>query len=164
MWIVGHRRHWDWNVPDQALSYGFLDQRFAQMQKDVWTMGKIFNNFALFAIFVACLGLFALSAFMVEQRKKEISIRIVLGLPFRSIYKLSTWDFMKLILISTAIAIPIGWYLMNRWLEDFAYKIDIGWEAFLGSGGIALLIALHTISYQAIGAAFIQSLKILLTG
>ncbi|WP_276391459.1 ABC transporter permease [Eudoraea chungangensis] len=77
-------------------------------------MGKIFNNFALFAIFVACLGLFALSAFMVEQRKKEISIRIVLGLPFRSIYKLSTWDFMKLILISTAIAIPIGWYLMNR--------------------------------------------------
>ena len=154
---------WDRNVPNQAISYSFLDQRFAQMHEDVLRMGKIFNSFALFAIFVACLGLFALSAFMVEQRKKEISIRIVLGAPFRSIYQLLTLDFMKLILLSIAIAIPIGWYMMNRWLEDFAYRIDIDWEVFLGAGAIAIAIALLTISYQSIGAALLQPLKSLRT-
>jgi len=154
---------WDRNVPDQALSYTFLDQKFAQMHEDVQRMGKIFNGFALFAIFVACLGLFALSAFMVEQRKKEISIRIVLGAPFKSIYKLLTLDFMKLILVSIAIAVPIGWYMMNRWLEDFAYRISIGWETFLAAGVIAMVIAILTISYQSIGAALTQPLKSLRT-
>ena len=129
------------------------------MHANIERMGKIFNSFALFAIFVACLGLFALSAFMVEQRKKEISIRKVLGAPFKSIYKLLTVDFMKLILISIAIAAPIGWYIMNRWLEDFAYRIDIGWEVFVGAGAIALFIALLTISYQSISAALMQPLK-----
>jgi putative ABC transport system permease protein len=133
------------------------------MHEDVQRMGKIFNSFALFAIFVACLGLFALSAFMVEQRRKEISIRIVLGAPFRSIYKLLTIGFMKLIFVSIAIAVPIGWYLMNRWLEDFAYHINIGWEVFLGAGTIAIVIALFTISYQSIGAALMQPLKSLRT-
>ncbi|WP_273568249.1 ABC transporter permease [Maribacter halichondriae] len=154
---------WNRNVSNQAISYSFLDQRFVQMHEDVQRMGKIFNSFALFAILVACLGLFALSAFMVEQRKKEISIRIVLGAPFRSIYKLLTLDFMKLIFVSIAISVPIGWCLMNRWLEDFAYRIDIGWEVFLGAGGIALFIALLTISYRSIGAALMQPLKSLRT-
>lgn len=154
---------WNRNVTNQAISYNFLDQRFAQMHEDIQRMGKIFNSFALFAIFVACLGLFALSAFMVEQRKKEISIRIVLGAPFRSIYKLLTLEIIKLILISIVIAVPIGWYLMNRWLEDFAYRIDIGLEVLLGAGGIALAIALLTISYQSVGAALMQPLKSLRT-
>ncbi|MDT7828481.1 ABC transporter permease [Pricia sp. S334] len=154
---------WDRNVPIQALSYTFLNQKFAQMHEDVQRIGKIFNSFALFAIFVACLGLFALSAFMVEQRKKEISIRIVLGAPFKSIYKLLTLDFMKLILVSIVIAVPIGWYMMNRWLEDFAYRINIGWETFLAAGAIALVIALLTISYQSISAAMTQPLKSLRT-
>jgi putative ABC transport system permease protein len=129
------------------------------MHEDVQRMGKIFNSFALFAILVACLGLFALSAFMVEQRKKEISIRLVLGAPFKSIYQLLTLDFMKLILISICIAIPIGWYLMNRWLQDFAYHITIGWEIFAVASCIALTIAIITISYQSIGAALLQPLK-----
>lgn len=154
---------WDQNVPNQSLSYSFLDQRFTQMHKDVQRMGKIFNSFALFAIFVACLGLFALSAFMVEQRKKEISIRMVLGAPFKSIYQLLTLDFMKLILIAVAIAIPFGWHIMNRWLEDFAYRIDIGWQVFLSAATIALIIAILTISYQSISAALIQPLKSLRT-
>jgi putative ABC transport system permease protein len=154
---------WDRNVPNQAVNYNFMDQRFAQMHEGVQRMGKIFNSFALFAIFVACLGLFALSAFMVEQRKKEISIRIVLGAPFRSIYQLLTLDFIKLILVSIAIAVPIGWYLMNRWLEDFAYRIDIGLATFFYAGGIAIAIALLTISYQSIGAAFIPPVKSLQT-
>ena len=154
---------WDRNVPNQSLSYSFLNQRFTQMHEDVQRMGNIFNSFALLALFVACLGLFALSAFMVEQRKKEISIRLVLGAPFKSIYQLLTWDFMKLILISILIAVPIGWYMMNRWLEDFAYRISIGWEIFIAAGLIALAIAILTISYQSVGAALIKPLKSLRT-
>lgn len=150
---------WDRNVPNQVLNYSFLNQKFTQMHEDVQRMGKIFNSFAFFAILVACLGLFALSAFMVEQRNKEISIRIVLGAPFKSIYKLLTWDFLKLIFISVLIAIPIGWYIMNRWLEDFAYRIDISWEIFLVAGIIAFLIAILTISYQSVAAALIKPLK-----
>ncbi|NDV14689.1 FtsX-like permease family protein [Muricauda sp. TY007] len=150
---------WNRNVPNQALNYSFLEQEFAQMHEDVQRMGKIFNSFALFAILVACLGLFALSAFMVEQRRKEISIRRVLGAPFKNIYKLLTLDFLKLIIISICIAIPIGWYLMNRWLEGFAYRINIGWEIFLTAGLIALGIAIVTISYQSIGAALLKPTK-----
>ncbi len=150
---------WNRNVPNQTINYSFLDQDFAQMHEDVRQMGGIFNSFALLALFVACLGLFALSAFMVEQRKKEISIRLVLGAPFKSIYQLLTWDFMKLILISIVIAIPAGWYLMGRWLEDFAYRINIGWEVFLLAGLIALTIAILTISYQSIAATLIKPLK-----
>lgn len=150
---------WNKNVPNQSINYSFLDQEFSRMHDDVERMGKIFNSFALFAILVACLGLFALSAFMVEQRKKEISIRLVLGAPFKSIYKLLTLDFMKLILVSIMIAVPIGWYMMTRWLEDFAYHITIGWGIFLVAGLIALTIAILTISYQSVGAALIQPLK-----
>ncbi|MBR9854866.1 MAG: FtsX-like permease family protein [Algicola sp.] len=150
---------WNKNVPNQALNYTFLEQSFAQMHADVQRIGRIFNSFALFAILVACLGLFALSAFMVEQRRKEISIRRVLGAPFKNIYQLLTIDFLKLIVISICIAIPIGWYLMSRWLEDFAYRITIGWGTFLTAGLIALGIAVLTISYQSIGAALLQPTK-----
>jgi putative ABC transport system permease protein len=150
---------WTRNVPNQTINYSFLDQEFSQMHADVQRMGNIFNSFALFAIFVACLGLFALSAFMVEQRKKEISIRLVLGAPFKSIYQLLTLDFMKLIFISIVIAIPLGWFMMNRWLEDFVYRISIGWDVFLVAGSIALIIAISTISYQSVAAALIKPLK-----
>lgn len=154
---------WTKNVPNQAFSYSFLDQKFAKMHESIERMGKIFNSFALFAIIVACLGLFGLSAFMIEQRKKEISIRLVLGAPFKSIYKLLTLDFLKLILVAILIATPIGWYMMSKWLEDFVYKIDIGWEILLGAGVIAFIIAILTISYQSIAAALIKPLKNLKT-
>jgi putative ABC transport system permease protein len=154
---------WTRNVPNQTINYSFLDQEFSQMHADVQRMGNIFNSFALFAIFVACLGLFALSAFMVEQRKKEISIRLVLGAPFKSIYQLLTLDFMKLIFISIVIAIPLGWFIMGRWLEDFAYRISIGLGIFLIAGAIALGIAILTISYQSVTAALIKPLKSLRT-
>ena len=88
---------------------------------------------------------------------------MVLGAPFKSIYELLTLDFLKLILLAIVIAIPIGWYMMNRWLEDFAYKIKIGWEIFVIAGGIALIIAVATISYQSVGAALIKPLKSLRT-
>ncbi len=154
---------WDQNVPTLAFNYSFLDQDFVKMHAGVQRMGKIFNSFALFAIFVACLGLFALSAFMAEQRKKEISIRLVLGAPFKSIYRLLTLDYLRLILLAILIAVPIGWYIMGRWLEDFAYRITIGWEIFAIAGSMALFIALLTISYQAVSAALLEPLKSLRT-
>ena len=150
---------WNRTIPNQAMNYTFLEEEFAQMHADVQRMGSIFNSFALFAILVACLGLFALSAFMVEQRRKEISIRRVLGAPFKNIYQLLTLDFLKLIVISIGIAIPIGWYLMNRWLEGFAYHINIGWEIFSLAALIALGVAIVTISYQSIGAALLKPTK-----
>lgn len=150
---------WNRTIPNQAMNYTFLEEEFAQMHADVQRMGSIFNSFALFAILVACLGLFALSAFMVEQRRKEISIRRVLGAPFKNIYQLLTLDFLKLIVISIGIAIPIGWYLMNRWLEGFAYHINIGWEIFSLAALIALGVAIVTISYQSILAALLKPTK-----
>ncbi|MCB0475585.1 MAG: FtsX-like permease family protein, partial [Flavobacteriaceae bacterium] len=150
---------WQEYVPDQAFQYTFLDQEFAQMHDDVLRMGELFNSFALFAIFVACLGLFALSAYMIEQRKKEIGIRLVLGAPFKSIYQLLTFDFVKLILISIIIAIPIGWYMMDRWLEDFAYRITISWWTFALAALLAIAVALVTVSYQAIKAGLVNPVK-----
>ncbi len=157
------RKVWDENVPDQSFGYSFLDQDFAQMHADVVRMGHIFNSFALFAISVACLGLFALSAFMAEQRRKEIGIRKVLGAPFKSIYRLLTWDFLRLILMAIAIAVPVGWYIMKRWLEDFAYRIGLGWEPFVLAGTLALAIAVLTMSYQFIGVAKANPAKSLRT-
>ena len=144
---------WEKFAPNQPIRYSFLDDQYAQMYDDVQRMGRIFSCFAILAIIVACLGLFALSAFMTEQRSKEISVRLVLGASFRSVFSLLTFDFIKLVLISLLIAAPIAWYMMQRWLEDFAYRIEIGWEVFLLAGLVAISIALLTISSQSIRAA-----------
>ena len=154
---------WQEFVPNQSFRYSFLSQDFAKMHEDVNRMNKIFNSFALFAVLVACLGLFALSAFMAEQRRKEISIRMVLGASFKNIYELLSLHFLKLVGISFLVAIPISWYIMNRWLEDFAYRIHLGWGVFMTAGIIALIIAFLTISYQSVGAALINPVKSLRT-
>jgi putative ABC transport system permease protein len=153
-----------WKVfsPHQPIRYVFLDQRYVRMYDDVKRTGRIFTSFATLAIIVACLGLFALSAFMVEQRNKEISIRLVLGASIKSIFNLLTLNFLKLVFISLIIAIPISWILMQEWLKEFAYKIQIGWEIFALTGILSILIALFTISYQALKAALmnpVDSLK-----
>lgn len=153
------KQKWDGFMPNMALRYAFMNDSFAKMYDNVGRIRTIFLSFATLAIFIACLGLFALSAFLVEQRKKEISIRMVLGASFKSIYQLLSINFLKLVGIAILIAVPIGWFVMNRWLEDFAYSIDIGWQVLLASGIIALVIAILTISYQSIGAALIQPLK-----
>ena len=144
---------WDRFSPNQPIRYNFLDDRYAMMYADVQRMGSIFTTFAVLAIIVACLGLFALSAFMVEQRSKEISIRMVLGASMNSVFRLLTQNFLILIMISFVIASPIAWYLMNQWLKDFIYKTDITLDIFWISGACALLVALATVSYQAIRAA-----------
>ena len=147
---------WDQFSPNQAIRYTFLDESFAMMYADVQRMGRIFTSFAILAIIVACLGLFALSAFMVEQRSKEISIRLVLGASLSNIFRLLTQNFLRLVLISFVIAIPLAWYMMQKWLEDYEYRIQIGWDVFLLAGLLAVLIAILTISYQSIRAALMN--------
>ena len=150
---------WDQFMPHQPVRYSFLDETYARMYDDVQRMGRVFTSFAILAIIVACLGLFALSTFMVEQRGKEISIRIVLGASLNSIFRLLTGNFVKLVLVAFVIAIPIGWYMMQKWLEDYQNRIEIGWDVFIMAGLMALLIALLTISQQAIKAALTNPVK-----
>lgn len=147
---------WKKFSPNQPIRYAFMDESFARMYDDVQRMGSIFTTFAVLAIIVACLGLFALSAFMVEQRSKEISIRLVLGASLNSIFNLLTLNFLRLVLISIILAGPIGWYVMQKWLEDFTYRTKITWDIFMFSGATAILIALSTVSYQAARAAFMN--------
>lgn len=147
---------WKRFSPNQSIRYTFMDESYARTYADVQRVGKMFTSFAILAIVVACLGLFALSAFMVEQRGKEISIRLVLGASLNSVFRLLTGNFMKLILISFVIAAPIGWYLMKLWLEDYVYKVDVGISIFTWSGIIVAVIALLTISYQSIKAGLVS--------
>jgi putative ABC transport system permease protein len=144
---------WNRFLPHQPMRYTFLDESYARMYADVERMGKVFGSFAVLAIIVACLGLFALSAFMVEQRNKEISIRLVLGASLKSIFRLLTENFVKLVLLSFIFAVPLAWYMMTKWLEDYKYKTEITWDVFVLSGALAVFIALLTVSYQSIRAA-----------
>lgn len=144
---------WDRFSDNQAIRFTFLDQSYARMYEGVRRTEMIFQSFSVLAIAVACLGLFALSAFMVEQRQKEMSIRIVLGAPGKNIFRLLTQDFIILVLASFVVAVPIGWYFMNTWLEDYEYKIQLSWDIFFLAGLTAVAIALITISYQSLKAA-----------
>jgi putative ABC transport system permease protein len=142
--------------PNQPIRYSFLDESYARMYDDVQRTGRVFSSFAILAIIVACLGLYGLSSFMVEQRSKEIGIRLVLGASVKNILGLLTFNFVRLVLISFAIAVPIAWYMMHKWLEDFVYRTDIGPGIFVLAGLTALSIALITISYQSVRAALMK--------
>jgi putative ABC transport system permease protein len=150
---------WKDFLPHQALRYDFLDQSYAAMYADVQRMQYIFTGFSILAIIVACLGLFALSAFMAEQRSKEISIRKVLGASVSNLFTLLTGNFMRLIIISLIIAIPSAWLLMNKWLQDYAYRITITWDIFFIAGITVLLLALITICWQAIKVSFVNPVE-----
>ncbi len=147
--------------PSQPIRYTFLDDRFNKMYDDVQRMGRIFTSFAVLAIIIACLGLFALAAFMAEQRSREIGIRKVLGASVQSITKLLSFDFVKLVVIAILIASPIAWWAMSKWLEDFTYRITIGWYVFALAGAVAIVIALFTVSFQSIKAAIANPIKAL---
>ena len=150
---------WDSFSPNQPIRYTFLDECFARMYEDVQRMGKIFSTFALLAIIIACLGLFALSSFIILQRTKEIGIRKVLGASISNVVFILSKDFLILVVVSMVIACPVAYYFMNMWLQDFAYRIDVSWWTFVLSGGIALLIALLTVGFQAIKAAIANPAK-----
>jgi len=140
---------WDNFAPNQPFQYDFLDERYAAMYADVQRTRSIFGSFALLAIVIACLGIFALSVFMTEQRGKEISIRKILGASVQNILRLLTQNFLILITISIAIASPVAAYFMQKWLEDFTYHISISWSIFALAGLATLLLALLTIGVQA---------------
>ncbi|MBA4850864.1 ABC transporter permease [Emticicia sp. BO119] len=146
-------------MPDTPFSYQFLDERFNKQYEAEQKQRSLFMIFAGISIFISCLGLFALAAFMAEQRRKEIGVRKVLGASVGSITTLLSKDFIKLVVISILIASPIAWYAMSGWLTDFAYRIDIEWWIFPAAGLVAILIAVATVSYQAISAALVNPVK-----
>ncbi|MFC6103483.1 ABC transporter permease [Olivibacter domesticus] len=150
---------WKSFSPHQAIRYTFLDEGYANMYSDVNRTGNIFTSFAVLAIFIACLGLFGLAAFTTEQRTKEIGIRKVLGASVNGIIQLLSKDFILLVFIAIVIASPIAWWAMNKWLEDFANHINIDWWVFALAGLVAIVIALFTVSFQAIKAALANPVK-----
>lgn len=143
--------------------YRFLDDSFNEMYDNERRVGKIAISFSFLAIFIACLGLFGLATFIAEQRTKEIGIRKVLGASVNGIVQLLSKDFVRLVLIAFVIATPLAWYFMNKWLQDFSYRVKIGWWVFALAGVIALFIALFTVSFQAIKAALTNPVKNLRT-
>lgn len=147
----------------EPFDYNFLDAAFDSQYRSEKRLGTIFSIFAALSIFIACLGLFGLSAFMAERRTKEIGVRKVLGASVPNVVMLLSKDFLRLTLIAIVIAFPIAWYFMSKWLEDFAYRIDITWTIFLLAGLSTLIITLATISFQAIGAAMANPVKSLRT-
>jgi ABC-type antimicrobial peptide transport system permease subunit len=138
--------------PAYPFSYGFLDQELAGQYKGEQQMGSIFNLFAVLAIFISCLGLYGLSAYMAEQRTKEIGVRKVLGASLFNILRLLSTDFTRLILIATVIAIPLSWWAVNSWLRSFAYHVEVSWVIFVLAPLAALLIAWITVSYESVKA------------
>lgn len=150
-------------APGMPFNYQFMDEAFDSMYRQEQRIGKVTLSFSVLAILIACLGLFGLATYMAEQRTKEIGIRKVLGASVSNIVTMLSTDFIKLVLISFVIAIPIAWLGMSKWLQEFAYKINIGWWIFLVAGSVAMLIALITVSFQAIKAAIANPVKSLRT-
>ena len=151
------------NLPNTAFDYQFLDTHIQNLYKSEQHTASAATAFSLLAVFIACLGLFGLAAFTAEQRTKEIGIRKVLGSSVTAITKLLTKDFLKLIGLAILIASPIAWWLMNNWLHGFVYRIEIAWWVFVFAGVISIVIALITISFQAIKAATANPVKSLRT-
>ncbi|MFN2457938.1 MAG: ABC transporter permease [Chitinophagaceae bacterium] len=154
---------WKSFTADTPFDYSFLDEEFDALYKTDKRMGLVFNLFTILAIFVACLGLFGLAVYTAEKRTKEIGIRKVLGASVQSIVAMFSKDFLKLVVIASVIAFPLAWWYMNKWLQDFAYRINVQWWAFPLAGVIAILIAFLTISFQAIKAAVSNPVKNLRT-
>ncbi|NBA85782.1 FtsX-like permease family protein [Emticicia sp. CRIBPO] len=150
---------WNQFKTGEPFAYDFMDDLFQQTFVSEQKTGSIITIFAGLTIFVACLGLFGLATFTAEQRIKEIGVRKVLGANVSQIVALLSKDFIKLVLIACLIAFPVGYWLMNKWLQDFEYKISLSWLVFAGSALSAVLVALMTVSYQAIKAALMNPVK-----
>jgi putative ABC transport system permease protein len=149
--------------PAYPFEYHFLDQQYEQRYKNEILIGSLSNAFAMLTITISCLGLFGLAAFTTEQRIREIGIRKVLGAKVLNITSLLTKDFIKLVILSILIAVPIALWATTRWLENFAYHVEASWKVFALSGIIAVLVAVFTVSFQAIKAAMVNPIKSLRT-
>lgn len=161
--ILHVKQVWDRFTPDYPLEYNFLDESFGKMYKAEDKLRSLLWAFTSIAIFIGCLGLFGLAAFAAERRKKEVGIRKVLGASVQGVVFLLSKDFVKLVLIALVIASPVAWYFMHQWLQDFAYRVDMGWWVFILAGVAAIVIALVTVSFQAIRAAIANPVNSLRT-
>ncbi|HEX8675880.1 MAG TPA: FtsX-like permease family protein, partial [Segetibacter sp.] len=154
---------WTNTYPDYVFEYKFLDESIANLYRQQRQLSQLYKIFAAIAIFLSCLGLYGLASFMAVQRIKEVGIRKVLGATVQNVIYLFSKEFIVLISIAFVIATPIAWYFMHQWLQDFAYRIDIKWWIFFVAGAASLLIALITVSFQAIKAAIANPVKSLRT-
>jgi putative ABC transport system permease protein len=154
---------WNEMAPGQPFNYTFMDDDFNNIYTAEQQTGKLFITFAVFAIFIGCLGLFGLVTYAAEQRTKEIGIRKVLGASVGGIVAMLSKDFARLVLIASIIAFPVAWWIMHNWLESFAYRTDISWWIFVAAAIVAVLIAMITVSVQAIKAAIANPIKSLRT-
>ena len=155
------RNTWRQFNPDETFAFSFIEEEYSKFYRSEEKLGRIISAFTILTILVACLGLFGLSMFMAEQRTKEIGIRKVLGASVTSVVQLLTKEFIKWVLLANLIAWPIAYYAMNKWLQNFAYRINISWWVFVLAGGIALVIALLTVSWQVIRTAIANPMEAL---
>lgn len=161
--VTSIRASWHKLNPNEPFEYSFLDEDFQRNYESENRLASIVGYFTIIAILISCLGLLGLATFSAEQRTKEIGVRKVLGASVTGIVTLLSKDFLKLVAISIVIASPIAWWVMNKWLQDFAYRTNIGWTVFVITTVAAMLIALITISFQAIKAAIANPVKSLRT-
>jgi len=161
--LASIKNQWESFLPDQPFDYSFLDAEFDEQYENEERFGNLFLYFAALAILISCLGLLGLAAYSTLQRKREIGIRKVIGASVSEIVNLLSKDFLKLVLIAFLIALPIAWYAMHGWLQDFAYRIDIQWWMFLLSGGSAICIAILTVSFHAVKASLSNPVQALRT-
>ena len=157
------KKIWEQTFPDYVYEYKFLDDKIASFYKQENQLSQLYKIFAAIAILLSCLGLYGLASFMAAQRIKEVGIRKVLGASAGNIVYLFSKEFIVLIAIAFAIATPIAWYYMNRWLQGYAYRINVNWWLFAAGGLAAIIIAFATISFQAIKAAVANPVKSLRT-
>lgn len=157
--LTALKQQWAELVPGEPFEYSFMDDRFNDTYRTEQKIGSILAIFASLTIFVACMGLFGLAMFTAQQRTKEIGIRKVIGASVTDVVGLLSRDFLKLVIIANLIAWPLAWYAMHRWLQDFAYHIEIGWWVFALAAVMAVSIALITVSFQAIKTALVNPIK-----
>src|SRR6266542_5576676 len=157
------KNKWKAIAPLQPFDYSFMDEDFNKLYTTDQRTGQIFITFAVLAILIACLGLFGLVTYAAEQRTKEIGIRKVLGANVANIVTMISKDSLKLVLIASIIAFPLAWWGMNKWMQDFEYRVNIGWWIFFAAGLIAIIIALITIGFQSIKAAVANPVRSLRT-
>ncbi|SEK84428.1 putative ABC transport system permease protein [Maribacter orientalis] len=150
---------WNEMAPGQPFDYQFMDEAFNTTYEAEQKLSQIFFIFTILSIFIACLGLFGLAAFNAEKRTKEIGVRKVLGATVSQISYRLTVDFLKLVGIAILVSLPLGWYAMNKWLEDFSYRIEIGFGIFALAAFLAIMVAVVTVSYQSIKAAIVNPVK-----
>jgi ABC-type antimicrobial peptide transport system permease subunit len=148
---------------EYPFSYGFVNEDLSKLYVTEQRMGNLFNVFSVLSIVISCLGLFGLATFATQRRIKEIGVRKVLGAGEAGIVALLSKDFIQLVLVSLIIAFPVAWFAMNKWLQGFAYRINISWWVFAIAGITAILIAFITVSFQAIKAAIANPVKSLRT-